>query len=451
VILLGGFLASNVDRMPAGFEGFLEIRLTMKNLLLVVGFATIWRTVCGLAGLYDEKWIGSRRAEAIRILAAVTAGSAVALVFPVISVSGAFSYLAIGYYWIGSAVIMLLFRAGIRALLNVRSRKVLDVLIVGSGPRALRVYRDLCEHRANTHRCLGFVDSPNGEIASEVENRLLGDLDGLENLLMRHAVDEVVIALPVRSRYAEIQRAIEICERGGVPARYLTDVFQQRRNGKQHLGHEPIGAVPARLSPEDGRLLMKRWVDLVLGSLALVVALPVLAVAALAIKLTSPGPILFAQERYGLNKRRFKMYKLRTMVVDAEAQQVALESWNEATGPVFKIRADPRITPVGRVLRRLSIDELPQLVNVLLGDMSLVGPRPLPLRDVSRFSEPALMRRFSVYPGITGLWQVSGRSELVFDEWIRLDLQYIDEWSLGLDLRILLRTLPTVVQGRGAV
>jgi len=189
----------------------------------------------------------------------------------------------------------------------------------------------------------------------------------------------------------------------------------------------------------------------VLGMVALTTAMPLLAISALAIKLTSPGPILFTQERYGLNKRRFKMYKLRTMVADAELQQQMLEEFNEASGPVFKIREDPRLTRVGKVLRRFSIDELPQLLNVLRGEMSLVGPRPLPLRDVSRFSEPALMRRFSVYPGISGLWQVGGRSDVGFDEWIRLDLKYIDEWSLTLDLRILLLTVPTVIQGRGAV
>jgi lipopolysaccharide/colanic/teichoic acid biosynthesis glycosyltransferase len=144
------------------------------------------------------------------------------------------------------------------------------------------------------------------------------------------------------------------------------------------------------------------------------------------------------------------MYKLRTMVADAESRQLELEAQNEATGPVFKIRQDPRITPVGRLLRRTSIDELPQLVNVIKGDMSLVGPRPLPLRDFSRFDEPALMRRFSVFPGITGLWQVSGRSELGFDDWNRLDLQYIDEWSLALDIRILVRTIPAVLRGVGA-
>jgi len=449
--LLGGFLAATSNHMPAGLQEFLEIRLTVKNLLLVLGYAVVWRMICVLCGLYDERRTRDPRLEALRVVAAVTAASAVASIFPLISVTGAFGHLAVLYFWIGSTASMLLLRAGLRVLLTAPRPRTHDVLIVGSGPRALGVFYRLGGARPDGFRVLGFVDSSDGEMAPEVRSRLLGDLAGLEQILMRHAIDEVLIALPVRSRYAEIQRAIEICERGGVHARYLADVFQHRRNGRQQTSAEPLSSVPAHVSSENDRLVVKRWLDLTVGGLLFVGALPVLAVAALAIKLTSRGPILFAQERYGLNKRRFKMYKLRTMVLGAEAQQELLEARNEATGPVFKIRADPRITPVGRVLRRLSIDELPQLINVLRGDMSLVGPRPLPMRDVSRFSQPALMRRFSVYPGITGLWQVSGRSELPFDDWIRLDLQYIDQWSLQLDLQILLRTVPTVIHGRGAV
>jgi exopolysaccharide biosynthesis polyprenyl glycosylphosphotransferase len=449
--LLGGFLAATSKHMPAGLQEFLEMRLTVKNLVLVLGYAVAWRMICVLFGLYDERRTRDPRVEALRVVGAVTAASAVALIFPLISVTRAFGHLAVLYFWLGSTAGMLLLRAGLRVLLTVPRPKTRDVLVVGSGPRALGLYYRLGGARSNGFRVLGFVDSSDGEIAPEVRSRLLGDLASLEQILMRHAVDEVLIALPVRSRYAEIQRVIEICERGGVHARYLGDVFQHGRNGKQQLPGEPFNSVPAHLSSENDGLVLKRWLDLTVGGLMFIGALPVLAGAALAIKLTSPGPILFAQERYGLNKRRFKMYKLRTMVVGAEAQQELLEARNEATGPVFKIREDPRVTTVGRVLRRLSIDELPQLVNVLRGDMSLVGPRPLPMRDVSRFSQPALMRRFSVYPGITGLWQVSGRSDLTFDDWIRLDLQYIDEWSLQLDLRILLRTVPTVVNGKGAV
>jgi lipopolysaccharide/colanic/teichoic acid biosynthesis glycosyltransferase len=162
------------------------------------------------------------------------------------------------------------------------------------------------------------------------------------------------------------------------------------------------------------------------------------------------GPVIFAQERFGFNKRRFRMFKFRTMITDAEALQSTLEDRNEAAGPVFKIKDDPRVTRIGKFLRKTSLDELPQLWNVLRGDMSLVGPRPLPLRDVHRFSESWLMRRFSVRPGVTGLWQVSGRSDLTFSRWVALDLQYIDRWSLGLDLKILAMTVPAVLKGRGA-
>src|SRR5690606_23702383 len=155
-------------------------------------------------------------------------------------------------------------------------------------------------------------------------------------------------------------------------------------------------------------------------------------------------------DRYGYNRRLFRMYKFRTMTVGAEAMQEQLEHLNEARGPVFKIRDDPRITPIGRFLRRTSLDELPQLFNVLKGDMSLVGPRPLPKRDVNHFQDAWLMRRFSVLPGLTCLWQVSGRSNLGFDDWVTLDLAYIDRWSLRLDFLILLRTIPAVFKGTGA-
>lgn len=446
--LLGGFLAAYDGPTPAGLQGFLEIRLTVRNLMLVAGFAIAWRLVCLFVGLYDERLPAKRDAEALRVLLAVTASAAVGSIFPMISVTRAFSPIAILYYWITAVAGMFMLRAAVRAMLPAQS-KTQDVIIVGSGPRAVRLYRELCEQRTAELRFLGFVDSSDAAFPPEVASQLLGNLDALEDILMRQAVDQVLIALPTRSRYAEIQRTIEICERGGVPAKYLGDVFQSRTSGESHSSAS-LTAVPGPISPDDPRLLVKRWLDVVLGCLALVVATPIIAVAAIAIKLSSPGPVIFVQERYGLNKRKFRMYKLRTMVVDAEAKQVSLESRNELTGPVFKIREDPRVTRLGRLLRRLSIDELPQLVNVVCGDMSLVGPRPLPLRDVSLFSEPALMRRFSVNPGITGLWQVSGRNELDFDEWIRLDLQYIDQWSLTLEIKILLRTLPTVLRRTGA-
>jgi lipopolysaccharide/colanic/teichoic acid biosynthesis glycosyltransferase len=169
-----------------------------------------------------------------------------------------------------------------------------------------------------------------------------------------------------------------------------------------------------------------------------------------AIKLTSPGPAHFAQERLGKNKHRFRMQKFRTMGVNAESQREALEDLNEAQGPVFKIKNDPRVTAVGRLLRKTSLDELPQLYNVLNGDMSLVGPRPLPVKDYEGFDEDWHRRRFSVRPGMTCLWQVGGRSNVSFDRWMELDMEYIDNWSFGLDLRILAQTIPAVLRGSGA-
>jgi lipopolysaccharide/colanic/teichoic acid biosynthesis glycosyltransferase len=177
---------------------------------------------------------------------------------------------------------------------------------------------------------------------------------------------------------------------------------------------------------------------------------PLLVMVAILIKLTSAGPVLFVQKRLGLNKRHFTVYKFRTMAVDAERRISEIEHLNEVSGPVFKIRNDPRITPIGRFLRKTSIDELPQLFNVLVGDMSLVGPRPLPLRDYEGFNKDWQRRRFSVRPGITCLWQVEGRSSIPFERWMELDLQYIDKWSLWLDVRILLRTIPAVLKGLGA-
>jgi len=197
-------------------------------------------------------------------------------------------------------------------------------------------------------------------------------------------------------------------------------------------------------------VVVKRTLDFCLSYVLLVLLSPLLLVTGLLIKVTSLGPIFFAQERVGLNKRRFRLYKFRTMIAEAEQKFSEVEHLNEVSGPVFKIKDDPRITAIGKFLRRTSIDELPQLFNVLKGDMSLVGPRPLPLRDVDGFGKDWQRRRFSVRPGITCLWQVNGRSDLPFENWMELDMEYIDEWSLWLDFKILAQTIPAVLRGSGA-
>jgi exopolysaccharide biosynthesis polyprenyl glycosylphosphotransferase len=207
-----------------------------------------------------------------------------------------------------------------------------------------------------------------------------------------------------------------------------------------------------RTGPEASwQALAKTAMDFVGAAILLLFVLPIMAVAAVLIRLSSPGPVLFRQQRAGLNGQPFTMLKFRTMVTNAEQLKQELAALNEMSGPVFKVTNDPRITPIGRFLRKWSIDELPQLLNVLRGEMSLVGPRPLPVDEVRRFDDPAHRRRLSVKPGLTCLWQVSGRNDVKdFKEWVRLDLEYIDNWSLWLDLKILLRTIPAVFAGTGA-
>jgi exopolysaccharide biosynthesis polyprenyl glycosylphosphotransferase len=227
--------------------------------------------------------------------------------------------------------------------------------------------------------------------------------------------------------------------------RFLSDVFNN-----PDLSHDiPVITSSAGLEPS-AATGVKRALDVFVSLFMLTLLAPLAAVIIVAIKLTSPGPTHFGQERLGLNKHRFRMLKFRTMGVNAEAQQAALEELNEAEGPVFKIKNDPRVTSIGRLLRKTSLDELPQLFNVLKGDMSLVGPRPLPVKDYEGFDEDWHRRRFSVRPGMTCLWQVGGRSDVSFSRWMELDMEYIDNWSLGLDLRILARTVPAVLRGSGA-
>jgi exopolysaccharide biosynthesis polyprenyl glycosylphosphotransferase len=276
-------------------------------------------------------------------------------------------------------------------------------------------------------------------------------VEQLNTVIADQPVDEVLVALPMDKYGPLVETIVRQCEEQGIIVRVRTEMsrLQVARSYVDELEGVPVMTIQS--GPADSwQLIMKRVIDIV-GSVVLLLALaPLFAIVALLIKFGSPGPILFAQERVGYNKRRFKVFKFRTMVVTAEKQQHMLEHLNEVEGPVFKIRKDPRITRVGAFLRRFSIDELPQLVNVLKGDMSLVGPRPLPVRDVERIDVTWQKRRFSIKPGITCLWQVNGRSNIGFNEWVRMDLDYIDKWSLGLDLVILLKTLPAVLRGPGA-
>ena len=276
-------------------------------------------------------------------------------------------------------------------------------------------------------------------------------VEELNSVIADQAVDEVLVALPIDKYGSLVEIIVRQCEVQGVIVRVQTGMTNLHV-GKAYVDElQGIPVMTIQSGPQDSwQLVAKRVIDL-LGSATLLFALaPFLIFIAILIRFDSPGPVFFTQERVGLNKRRFRILKFRTMTNGSDQQQGSLEHLNEAEGPVFKIRNDPRVTPLGRFLRRFSIDELPQLINVLKGDMSLVGPRPLPIRDVNRIDHQWHKRRFSIKPGITCLWQVNGRSNIGFNDWVRMDLDYIDKWSLALDLLILMKTIPAVFRGPGA-
>jgi exopolysaccharide biosynthesis polyprenyl glycosylphosphotransferase len=451
LVLLGVFVANNIEQMPNGLQPFLAMRVTVKNVLLLAAFVCTWPGIFLAVGLYDSAQLRTPRDTIVRVIAACSIGSLWAVAFMMTSASGLFGLATVIYFWLTIIAVTLLLRFSAHAVSRTPSYGTLrKVIVVGTGPRAVRLYDEICPEVGSLYDVIGFVDTHERALHGAVRGPRLGPLEQLESILVRHVVDEVLIALPVKSFYREIEAAIRTCEKMGVQSKYLADVFEPAL-AKPRLEYASGTAVVAmKVVVDDDRLHIKRAMDLAGAALGLIVLAPLLAAVAVAIKLTSPGPVLFSQERYGFNRRRFKMLKFRTMVANAEELQSELESQNELTGPVFKIRDDPRITRIGRFLRRSSIDELPQLVNVLLGHMSLVGPRPMATRDVHRFEESWLLRRFSVRPGMTGLWQVSGRSNIAFDRWIALDLQYIDEWSLALDVKLLAKTVPAVIKGTGA-
>jgi exopolysaccharide biosynthesis polyprenyl glycosylphosphotransferase len=423
---------------------------------LVLATAALWSWLLQSLGLYASRRFASRLEEA-GIVVAATTGTAGAL-----AVVGALTRLPFASadfvvpFWIGLTAATVLGRMATRAVLGVlrrRGRNLRFVVVVGAGERGTKLARRIVAEPGLGYRLRGVVDDDADMLSTlSADFERLGDVEALGRLLAREPIDEVLITLPLRSGYDQTVAALRQCERFGVPARVFADFFESEtlKTRVERIGSS--FSLKVYNGPTPGMATgLKRAFDVVAALGGLVVLAPLLALIAVAIKLDSPdGPIFFAQRRVGFNKRRFRLYKFRTMVPDADALMPQLEHLNEASGPHFKIRHDPRVTRLGRVLRRYSLDELPQLLNVLLGDMSMVGPRPLPVRDVERFEHDWHVRRFSVRPGLTCSWVLSGRSELAFDAWVELDLDYIDNWSLKKDFSIFFRTIPALLTRAGA-
>lgn len=358
-------------------------------------------------------------------------------------------------FFVANTVILILIRAFILwwyfSSHKEKEDEYLSILLIGSGVRARTLAMYLETHFVWGVKVVGYLDPHGVSAGRRKDDEILGHVNDISAVLRDIIVDEVIVAVP-RKMLGDVQSIIDACQEEGVHLRFMADIydFDAARIRLTMVEKIPLLSFEP-VAQNEGSLITKRIIDILLVLIVMPFLLPFLGLIAVAIRLDSPGPAIFSQERVGLHRRRFRLYKFRSMVVDAESTMHELEHLNEADGPNFKIKNDPRVTRLGRFLRRSSIDEIPQLFNVLIGDMSLVGPRPMSVRDVNLFDRGVQRKRFSVRPGITCLWQISGRSDLTFDEWLSLDLSYIDEWSLWLDFKILLMTIPTVIKGSGAV
>jgi exopolysaccharide biosynthesis polyprenyl glycosylphosphotransferase len=429
------FVVPDVEALALGVEHYAArgLMVAMLSVLLLA-----------LHGLYDEDRPLAWAARVHAIISAVSTALVLTVALSFFFGDHRFSRLWFGVGWAMSVLLLGLWRAVAHSLYAAVRDAIAPanrVLIVGAN----RFGQELACELAQQYKVVGYADN-GSDLDRSPNHPLLGSIAELQRIVQVHAIDEIIIALPDERR-EQIFPVIARGFRRPVKVKVMPTFGEllPRNFQIQHLGGRPF----IRFAPAARVSWLKRASDMVLGSVLLVGLSPVLALIAVAIKFDSKGPIFYRQNRVGKDGRRFSMIKFRSMRVDADEIIEQLRHLNEASGPIFKMRRDPRVTRVGRILRRLSIDELPQLFNVLKGEMSLVGPRPPLPSEVAEYDDWQLGRLRAI-PGMTGLWQVSGRSEIPFVEMVRLDLHYIRNWTLGLDIEILLRTLPAVLASRGA-
>jgi exopolysaccharide biosynthesis polyprenyl glycosylphosphotransferase len=448
LVALGYELAAILDNIRLGIAAYLS-----PNIDLIVPAVIIWAlTLWYQHNLYSfrlrklhEIILSSVRASAI--------ASAIFLAFIFITGYLSNNRIQIALFMLISAILLISLRMAIALLLyyyRARGFNFQTVLIIGTGDVA-KGFAD--KIFANIHyglKIMGFLDwekRPNLWRYRDIP--CIGYLDNLPDILKEKQVDFVVFAVG-KKFLDKIENSLQVCEEMGVRVSVLADFFPMKFAkrkidsffGSPMLCYDPA---PGMHLP----MILKNLLDRLLAGAALILTLPIILGAALAVRLSSPGPAIFRQPRCGLNGRKFMLYKFRTMVKNADAMKKDLMKFNEVDGAAFKMKDDPRITPVGKFLRKTSIDELPQLYNILRGDMSFVGPRP-PLSDEVVHFDLWQRRKLSMKPGLTCLWQISGRSDVSFEQWMKLDLEYIDNWSLWRDAKILARTVPAVLKGTGA-
>ncbi len=420
---------------------------------MLIGFPLIWIMMMSVNGIY----IGYRTLSFHKmawllfvssVWAAVASGSLIFLMKLELA-----SRLFFSVYTITAFLLLLLQKRIVLILLDLIHSKGYNqenLLIVGTGARAREFIQAVRMHSNWGLRIAGLIDDEHGMYGKKVEGYpVIGRIQDIRFLVNHLVIDRVIFVVP-RLWLERIEEAILSCEEVGIPTALSLDLYnlhiahthQTDFNGFPLLEFETFHAKP-------WQLFIKRFIDIVISLVALILFAPLMLLVAVLIKLTSKGPVFFKQTRVGLKGRKFTLYKFRSMVTGAEQKKDELLENNEMDGPVFKMKRDPRITPLGHFLRRTSIDELPQFFNTFNGDMSIVGPRP-PLPSEVENYEIWQRRRLSLKPGITCIWQVSGRNKISFTQWMKMDMQYIDNWSLSLDFKILLRTFLVVLTGYGA-
>jgi exopolysaccharide biosynthesis polyprenyl glycosylphosphotransferase len=428
----------------APFRVYIPFALVL-TVLLVIAYK--------LGRVYDQPRSASWLDEVYALVGGTTTG--ILIIMAITFWFQPLVYSRLMFIWAGGIIVSLLSLSRLikRWVWQSRMRRGMGVdrvLIVGAGEVGRRLMRSIVAQPELGYQVIGFVDDDSEKNRTDIGRfKALGGVDNLPRVVQEEAIDEVIVTLPWMY-HRKILGIMRQCEREQIRARIVPDLFQLAlsRVDIEDLGGIPIIGVK-EVSITGWNLAFKRASDIVVSLVGLILLSPLLLLISMAIKLDSTGPVLFKQVRVGKGRRRFVCYKFRSMRQGAEEERPQLADRDEAVGPTFKIRNDPRCTRVGRFLRRTSLDELPQFYNVLRGEMSLVGPRPAIPFELEQYQEWH-RKRLEVSPGITGLWQVSGRSQLTFDEMCLLDIYYLENWSPLLDLKIAIKTIPTVVGGRGA-
>lgn len=457
---------ANTSVQYTGFSlvEFFLMRFSLLNIGVVFTFMLVWLYIFRSMGLYERR--SSRIAgKALRIALACGVGSALIIIGDEINDVAAIDHGFASWFWGSSFALTWAFRLLLQAMfkrLHLGDHNVSHVLVVGTTEQAVEIAKEFREDHLHSFNFLGFISASERGACRVDEQEIVADLIGAQLLLQERVVDELVVALALRDMNTQVEDLMSLAAQLGITVRCPTKILFRGVFGHEagRLSTEQMrygsGLQDTYLVMRSGygfswQYVLKRLTDYLGAAIALLLLSPVMVAAAIAISTTSRGGVFFVQDRYGYNGRVIHLYKFRTMVSGADALQDKLRAeHNEMDGGAFKMRNDPRITRVGAFLRKTSIDELPQLFNVLLGEMSLVGPRPLPLKDYEHFQQVSHMRRLSVLPGITCTWQIGGRNNLSFEEWMALDMAYIDNWNFLNDIKILLKTIPAVVLGRGA-